>query len=286
MRRIFGLLVVVALVGLGYYFRTDVAALIAGSSPDVVAETSATPTPGCLALTTEPEPENLHIGVVIDPTASTASSFTKNVISALAAQISLPDKPRSPQDGVATINALNLRIKQVGSNPYAYGALDTYLQIPGVQGLPPRPGVECMDSGTYQQWVQWERTWSTQYDAAILAVETATKSLTTMKLDDGSSGIRAALSALAAAMPGGEHTAYLVASDFEENVKPQTAGTLAGRPLILIAACPSGDAATCTSQVEAFGTWAVNSLDAPTPEVFRPENMTTAIAQVFRGAES
>ena len=284
MRRFLGLFVVVALVGLGYYFRMDIAGLLIGEGTSEAQPTLTASV--CADLVVPPAPATLNLGVVLDPTTSTAASFTRNVVAALVTQLGnfLPDKPQ-PATGSPAIDGINLRIKQVGANPFAYGAPDTYLQIPGVRGLPPRPGVECLDSGIYQQWSALEKQWSTEYAAAMATRDKAISALRGMKLTDSNSGIRAALSALAVAMPGTEHSAYLVASDFEENVKPQTAGSLAGHPLILITACPSGNASECMANVESFGTWAVDNLDAPAPQLFRPENTTTAIARLFEEAQ-
>jgi hypothetical protein len=291
MRRFLGFVVVVAVLAAGgYFFVPEVRAFVDDRiGQDNSAETGAgtSPEASCELVVPDP-PVTVNIGVVIDPSSSTAASFSEGVIAGLAAQLRayLPAKPAAPQtDGVATANAVNVRIKQVGNNPYAYGAADLYVEIPGVQGLPERPGVNCMASGTYQQWTELEKAWSASYDAALADLETAVQQIQGMPLYDDYSGIRAALSALVASLPPGDHAAYLVASDFEENRPPQTAGTLNGHALILIAACPSGDAARCSGDVQAFGMWAADSLGAGSTSVYRPEQANTAINQLFEEAE-
>ena len=289
MRRFLGVVAVLALLITVYYFRVDIARLISGfgSGDPGTAASAQSPTADSCLLVDAPQPLTLNIGVVVDPSASTASSFSKGVMAALATQLSdhMPAKTDTPQDGVATVDAINLRVKLVGSNPYAYGAADLYVQIPGVQGLPPRPSLDCIDS-TYASWTRAAKTWSTSYDAALEALSKAVDRVHSMSLKAENSGIRAALSSLVIAMPGGPGTAYLVASDYDENVAPQTAGNMGDRPLILLAACASGNATRCSSDVQKFGDWATSALHAGAISVMPSDLTASAVSQLFTEATS
>ena len=289
MRKFLAVATVLALLATCFYFRADIMSFVNHLTGDDTAA-SASPTTSsmavdCSELTTMPEPETLNLGVVVDPTSSTASSFSQTVMAALADQLSshMPAKTSTPQDGVATVDAINLVIKQVGSNPYAYGAPDFSVRVPGVQGLPPRPSLDCMDT-TYAVWTKEAKQWSATYDSALAASSAAVDGVRSMPLTDENSGIRAALSSLVVTMPGTAGTSYLLASDFEENVKPQTAGDMGGRPLVLVAACPSGDAAQCSGDVQAFGDWATSALKAGPISVYRPELTAEAVEQLFSEA--
>ena len=235
----------------------------------------------------------VEVAVVLDPTTSTESQFSRDTLAAVISQTAnwIPAKPTQTTAGTPSINGLNLRIKMVGSNPYAYGASESYIQLPGVSGLPARPDISlcpsALDDGSYQAWTAAQASWSSDYDTALAALDQAVERLEAIDLtvsDAELSGIKAAVSALASATPAAGLVRYLVASDLDETTAPQTAGSLDGQPLIIVHACPEGVASLCQDRLDEFSSWATGQMQAGSVSVYRPEQLASAVAAAFEGA--
>jgi len=289
------LIIVAVIVGVveGFVHRNSVVAFLSGStSHDTTgAESSASPD-GC-ALTTVSDPTTTDIGFVIDTTTSTASSFSEGVFSAILGQLQqlYPDKPDAPSDGVPALSTINLNIRLVGDKSLVFGAPGSLsVTIPGVKGLPKRPSIDCFASdgtGTYQQWSQLKQAWDVSYGATVDARDAAIKAITGMpRKAAGGSGVMTTLTALARSTITHGHAAWVVASDFVNNATIQSAGgDLNAFPLFLIAACPSGVAATCDANVNAFAQFATDLNSGPI-SVFDANQTVDAVGQAFESALS
>jgi hypothetical protein len=82
------------------------------------------------------------------------------------------------------------------------------------------------------------------------------------------------------ATPPGDHRAFLLASDCDNNVSPQTAGVLGG-PLVIVQPCPTGDAAACSRDAEELAAWATESLGATNVTILPDELLMDGFEMLF-----
>jgi hypothetical protein len=276
----------------GGLFRASPAQAVPGSDTGAVASPGAPPeaVPATACVTPELVPyETSYLGIVIDSTTSTDASFSEGVREALAAKLAgyVPAKPEqlAAASGVAPTNALHAVIQLVGDAPFAYGSTTQIsIDIPGVPGLPERPQLDCIESGEYQRWSALAKSWGADWDAATAAGQAAATDVRNIDLvvaDSVMSGIRAAVSKVAVAVPQGEHAGFLLASDMDENSGVQQAGSLGGHTVILINACPTGDADKCSADLNRVATWAVDALGAGAALSYPAEQTTLAIDALF-----
>lgn len=239
----------------------------------------------------------LTLGACIDPTASIGGSFAAAIRRDLAQAVgSLAPPPgklptnaisggpvTSPQAGV------NLTVRQVTTNSLSttLGSDTRHLLVPAVPGLArSRPGPGARD------YLSQLRTWTAGYERVAAARTAAQRgaaagsaAITGMPLDrSGWSGISACISGLLTTIPPGGKRSYLLASDLQENVAPQLAGSFHGAPLVIIQTCDTGNAAYCQGLLDRF-TRIMRRLDVGPIPVVRPELAAAAIGQWIRTGE-
>jgi hypothetical protein len=238
----------------------------------------------------------LTLGACIDPTGSIVSSFAPAIRDDLAQAVAglappagtLPTNTlggrgpvTAPQPGVS------LTVRQVDTDSFSSAPDPAYMRtvaIPAVPGLAeqrPSPGPEDYPK-QLRNWTAGYQTVSAARQAARTAATSGAATIAGMSLDRlGHSAISACVSALLTTVPlGGSHS-YLIASDLEENMSPQLAGSFAGAPLIIIQTCDTGDQAYCQGLLERF-TQTMHRLGVGSITVVRPENALTAITQWIR----
>jgi hypothetical protein len=276
-------------VTIGRAARSPIAASVSASrSP--VAVTAALP------QVTRPA-GTLTLGACIDPTSSIVSSFASAIRGDLAQAVGslaplsgkLPTNTISggpvtqPQAGV------KLTVRQVTTNSYSSnpGPYTRSVAVPPVPGLAhprPEPGA--------QDYLSQLRTWTAGYEGVAAARAEARRdaaagesTIASMPLDRrGWSGVSACISGLLTTMPPGGTHSYLLASDLQENVTPQLAGSFHGASLVIIQTCDTGNAAYCQHLLERF-TRTMRRLDVGPITIVRPEVAAAAIAQWIRTGE-
>jgi hypothetical protein len=239
----------------------------------------------------------LTLGACIDPTASIVSSFAPSVRGDLAQAIQdlapppgrLPTNTISggpvtaPQPGV-TLTVRQVTTNSYTSNPGPYMAAVTVPPVAGLARSRPQPGI--------QDYLSRLRAWTAGYDsvaaargAARHAAATGAATIAGMPLDrQGWSGISACVSALLTTVPASGTHSYLLASDLQEDVTPQLAGSFHGAPLVIIQTCDTGRAAHCQRLLDRF-TVTMRRLGAGQITVVRPEQAAAAITQWIRTGE-
>jgi hypothetical protein len=268
-----------------------------GGTPVTVAgPAGGTPSasPAAASAVTSPA-QNLTLGACIDPTTSIVSSFAPAIRNDLARALAglappagrVPTNTASGQGPVTTPQpGVNLTVRQVdttsfSSTPGPYTRTVVVPPVPGLAQQRPDPGA--------QDYLTQLRTWTAGYQAVASARQAAREAATGgaaniagMPLDTlGWSSISACISGLLTTVPPGGTHSYLLASDLQENIAPQLAGSFNGAPLIIIQACDTGDAAYCQQLLESF-TRTMRHLHVGPITVVRPENALTAITQWIR----
>jgi hypothetical protein len=251
------------------------------------------PAAGASAVTSPAQ--NLTLGACIDPTASIVSSFAPAIRSDLAQAVAglappagqVPTNTLSGQGPVTTPQpGVNLTVRQVDTSslssvPGPYIRTVVIPPVPGLVQQRPEPGP--------QDYLTQLRTWTAGYQAVVSARQGARNaaaagaaSIAGMPLDTvGWSAISACISGLLTTVPRGGLHSYLLASDLEENMAPQLAGSFAGAPLIIIQTCDTGNATYCQQLLDGF-TRTMRRLDVGPITVVRPENAAAAITQWIR----
>jgi hypothetical protein len=240
-----------------------------------------------IALTpTTPTQQRL---MCVDPTASTDASFAKSIKDATVASVGrhVPSKPGVDKDGVAPIAGVDLTVRLVGTAPMAYGAPIYRVHVAAVPGLPARPDMTvdgALDpGGSYARWKGLEKEWSSAYDQALAAQQSAVDILNSIDLGaQGLSGITGCVSALAEIAPSDGDASFLVASDLEETVAPQSAGSMHNFPVVVIQPNPSGDAQQATNDFDSFAAWATTRGAGPISH-FQPEVADSVINSFING---
>ena len=268
--------------------------------PPVTATSPAAGPPSAAAVTsavTSPV-QNLTLGACIDPTTSIVSLFAPAIRNDLAQAIAglappagkVPTNTLSGQGPVTTPQpGVNLTVRQVdttslSSVPDPYTRTVVVPPVPGLAQQRPDPGA--------QDYLTQLRTWTAGYQtvasarqAAHEAAATGAASIASMPLDTrGFSAISACISGLLTTVPPGGTHSYLLASDLQENIPPQLAGSFHGAPLIIIQTCDTGNAVYCQQLLDSF-TRTMRRLDVGPITVVRPENAVTAITQWIRTGE-
>ena len=203
-------------------------------------------------------PHQLTLGVCIDPTSSIASSFATTIRGDLDAALGTlaPAKQVLRTDsGTPSQPMVDLTVRQVST--WLFSTVQSryirHFVIPGIPGLArARPGPTAPASQL--------RTWYSAYDSVKSArIETtkaaasAASELSTMPLERGGwSGISGCVSGLLQTVPSPGTHSYLLASDLQDNIAPQLAGSFRGAPLLIIQACDTGKSAYCEGLLKHF----------------------------------
>ena len=278
MKKLIAWVVVLAVAGvLGYLNWDRISPLLA---PIVGAEGTEAEDGAAATITLAVAPAQRYRYAALDPTTSTDESFRESMKSKIIAAVQsyVPPKPETTKDGVAPISGLELTVRLVGTVPLAYGQPNYKVSIPSVSALPARPDMRTAGNldplGPYEQWKDAEAAWSTQYNAALAAAESATTTLQSIDLSlDESSAVTATVAALTLLAPSQGDVAYLVMSDLDENQKQQPA-SFNGNPVYIVQPDPIGDIGRWDSLDQNFGAWATangaGSLDRVRPEAADP----------------
>jgi len=241
------------------------------------------------AVTTQAVPVTL--GACLDATMSLVSSFPVAIrrdlalgVASLAPTGILPTSAADGRAISAAQPAIHLIVRQVDT--FSYSSVPTRFQadvsVPGVPGLAEsRPSPL---SGTYDTQLEgWSRGYqevAAARHAASVAAGEAAQALAAMPLDQSArslSGISACVSGLLSTTPATGRRSYLLASDLQENVPPQLAGSFHHAPLLIVQACDSGNATYCQGLLAHFE-MEMRRLDVGTVTVVRPEVAQQAIA--------
>jgi len=211
----------------------------------------------------------IEVGVCIDPTASSSARFAEGVRDALATAVAGLASPSGPVptyrvDGatgpvVEPSPGVGVWVAQVTTVP-----LDTdpsahspfRVEVPAVPGLlDAAPDLNATTEVQQQRWRRDYETVTAARDRARTAAADASARLRGMRLargDDVQSGVSGCMSALAGLVPAADRREFLIASDLAENVHPQLAGGLDGAPVVVLQACPEGDAGRCARRLREF----------------------------------
>lgn len=264
MRRIIVITVLVVLAGVvvaGAVTRTGVDNAGTGHDPGSVA--SAT-----LAQNADPGPGR-SVRICNDPSGSTARSFSEQVlgatITALEAVV-LPVDPSAASAGMPAQPGFELVVRLVSERPLAYGQHYVHVKAPPIPSLPTRPDLSqpgVLD-GPIQQWRSHAQNWDTANKEAKAAIDTGRAALQETRLVGGRSSVRDCLAALTRISPQADSkVTYVVASDLQDNGSTSGKTSLGGADVVLIQACPSGNAAKCDRTLDKFTKWLTRSDAGP-----------------------
>jgi hypothetical protein len=241
----------------------------------------------------------LSLGACIDPTASLVPSFAPGIRADLASAIASL-APSGELDTTATAPgqpvsqpqaALDLTVRQVDTTSFA-STMTTFtrtVQVPGIPGLTasrPEPG-SANYATQLDDWSQDYAQITADRRSAAAAAASASHAIGSLPLDDNAanwSAISACVSALLLTVPAGGSHSYLLASDLEEDVAAQLAGSFRGSPLVIIQACDSGNASYCQGLLSGFER-EMRRLDVGPITVIRPEDAAAAIDQWVQTGE-
>jgi len=227
----------------------------------------------------------LSLGACIDPTLSLIPSFAPTMRTDLAQALAslTPQTKLVTNAAVPGQSGVNLTIRQVDTASFSttMSAFTRNVEVPGIHELTvsrPAPGsVDYVDR--LRAWSQGYQIVSEDRKAASTAAAGASRTIGSLPLDQNAaswSGISACVSALLLTVPPGGNHSYLLASDLEENVTPQLAGSFHGAPLIIVQACDGGDASYCQELLNHFEQ-EMRRLDVGQVTVIRPEDAAQAI---------
>lgn len=286
MKRFLGTVAVLAVIGLLGWMNWDKVAPIVGPMLGAQATASPAATNGSAPLGAAPEQR--YRFALIDPTTSTDSSFRESMKADIitAVQSLVPAKPSDTKAGVPALTGLQLTVRLVATNSLAYGQQNAAISIPSVSELAARPDMTAPGAldpgGPYDTWKRSEAQWSTEYDAALAAQDSAVQTLQAINLNvDESSGITAGAAALALLAPAQGDIAFTVMSDLDEN-RAQQPATFNGHPVLVVQPDPTGDIGRWDSLFNNFSSWAATSGAGQTTRV-RPEAAVPAINTFITG---
>ena len=235
----------------------------------------------------------LSLGACIDDTTSLVSSFAPGIRSDLAQAVASlaphgtldTNAARAGQPVTVPQSGISLTIREVVTNSAA-SILTKYTRVVSVPGIPglstSRPDVRV--PGYETRLRSWSRGYSLVLAArrnAATAASAAAQTIANLPLAHGWSGISACVSALLLTTPPGGQRSYLLASDLQENVTPQLAGSFNGAPLVIVQACDSGNLAHCHHLYEHFAA-EMRQLHVGDITVLRPEDAAQAIQEWVR----
>lgn len=259
---------------------------LGNAAADSGGVTVTTTQEGADGLTPQPAPEGKSIGLCIDPTASTDKAFAKATLASAinAVKNYLPVKPAT-KEGVTAVPGLDLTVRLVSTRPLAYGQPYLNIQVPAVVGLPPRPDMTAPGAldpgGPYLAWKQSETQWTSDFQAAQDAIESAIKRLGEIDLaNPGRSGVRECAAALVSVAPTYANATLIVASDLGDNSFTGAKPNFDGKPLILIQPCADGNAKHCSALQNDFIAWTSNH-GAGQTSITRPEDTANTFAQLI-----
>jgi hypothetical protein len=232
----------------------------------------------------------LALGACLDPTTSLVASFPVAIrrdlalaVASLAPVGELPTSASPGQPVSAPQPAVDLVIRQVDTRSYSTDATGytTEVSVPGVPGLAssrPDPRSASYDTQLGVWSRGYEEVLSARHAAALAAV-TGSRAIAALPLDrrtSNLSGISACVSALLLTAPRAGRHSYLLASDLQEDVAPQLAGSFHGAPLVIVQACDTGNAAYCQGLLQQFSV-EMHRLHVGQITVIRPEVAEQAI---------
>lgn len=277
---------------IAYVAAISILAFVAYSSRDAI-ESAVGIEPESISATapqiSKRAPQSRAVQLCIDPSGSTASSFARSIKSSVLKSVAeyLPKKPTVTRTGVNGVAALDIAVRLVSSKPLAYGAPYYEVSLPTVMALPARPDMSAAGAldpgGSYEKWKDREGSWSQQYDVATAEAHAAVTTLRKIDLSQRShSGVHDCLGALASTPLETSEVTYVVASDLQDNTDGESKVSFRGRPLVIIQACPSGDAGECRAVLGRFNTWA-KGREAGEIKVVRPEVSGDVIRNLIEG---
>ncbi|HUZ24639.1 MAG TPA: hypothetical protein VMV07_12840 [Streptosporangiaceae bacterium] len=230
----------------------------------------------------------LSLGACIDPTLSIVTSFAPAIRRELGQAIGSLAPPGAPLPTGATPPpqpGVSLTVREVdttslSSNPGPYAG---QVAVPGIPGLThSRPPTWARDYGDrLRAWSQGYQAVTAARHAAAVAAGEAARTIETLPLDQNpgsDSAITACISALLVTVPQGGRHSYLLASDLEENVAPQLAGSFRGAPLVIVQTCDTGNESFCHGLLQRFLA-SMHRLDVGPVTVVRPEDASQALRQ-------
>lgn len=234
----------------------------------------------------------LSLGACIDPTGSLVPSFAPAIRGDLQQAVAglAPGTAKLPTDVTSTPqSALALTVREVTTDSFS-SDLQQYSRsvvVPGIRGLAqPRPDASAPNyDSQLRAWYSGYGAIQAERSQANIAAVAGAQVIGTLPLDRaGWSGISACISALLATVPSGGRHSYLLASDLQENVAPQLAGSFHGAPLVIVQACDTGEAGYCNGLLQRFES-EMRELDVGPVTVLRPEVASQAIARWVRSGE-
>jgi hypothetical protein len=240
--------------------------------------------------------QKLSLGACIDPTTSIVHSFAPAIRGDLARQVAslAPPAGKLPTNtlhgrAVAQPQAgVKLTVRQVMTNSFTtdLGPYTQTVAIPPVPGLASRPAPNSPDYlSRLQDWTAGYDTVTAARHAAAAKAVAGAAAIAGMPLDrHGWSGISACISGLLTTAPPGGTDSYLLASDLQENVTPQLAGSFRGAPLVIIQTCDTGNVAHCQQLLTHF-THLMQRLNVGRITVIRPELAAAAIHRWIQTGE-
>jgi hypothetical protein len=289
-----GAVVVLVLGGLGILVMGHV--LARGGTADAASRSGM---PGRARTAAAPairQAGELSLGACIDPTRSIVPSFALAIRADLAravAGLAPPPGtlPTNTLNGTAVAQpqaGVNLTVRQVFTNSFtnAQGPYTQTAAVPPISGLASRPAPGSPDYLTrLQDWTADYGVVTAARRAAASAAAAGAFAIAGMPLDrNGWSGISACISGLLTTVPPGGTHSYLLASDLQENVAPQLAGSFHGAPLVIIQTCDTGNVTHCRQLLTHF-IGLMQRLDVGRITVVRPELAAADIDQWIRTGE-
>jgi hypothetical protein len=234
-----------------------------------------------------PAQQGISVKTCIDPTASTDKRFAQAIRASLVEAVRgyMPSRPEETKAGVAGTPGLDLTVRLISTRPLAYGEPYLHIEIPPVDGLPPRPDMTkpgALDpGGPYLAWKKVEAQWAADYRAAQTAQADAVEVLQRIDLSHPQrSGVRDCVAALMTVPATYPDATVVVASDLGDNEFTGTDPVFNGAPMLIIQPCPKGDAGTCAARLEAFTSW-TSAHGAGPVSLARPEAGDVALTQLI-----
>ena len=238
-------------------------------------------------------------GACVDPTSSLVPSFAPTMMRYLAQAVvglgtSTPT-PTVPEHTGAPLSAprdgLSLTIRQVDTNSYSTIKNEFTLAV----RVRPVPGLnQAQPDSTATDYNSQSAAWNAVHGrveasrkGALSDAEASSQQIARLPLDDNPrnrSSITGCVSALLQTVRQSGHRSFLLASDLEDNMGPQLAGSFHRAPLVIIQACDNGDAAGCAATLNSFEKQ-MSKLHVGRITVVRPEDAAQAIAEWVRGKQ-
>lgn len=257
--------------------------LLAGCSlPSATSGTTSTTTVPCAggveaaaaAVCGDPEPPppgTVALGICADASGSMPPDVLAGAVTtmsdAVAAWPGTP--PADPEEGADGRLGLDLTARRITASSFTSTGLVLRAHIPPVPSVSPRPAVSDPD------FVELNRRWRDQRDAAASGLTTAqnaaagaSNSLRSASFESDGSRISGCVAALAQSLPAASRRAVFVISDLMETGADQIAGDLQGAPVMVVQPCE--DPVPCQERADRFGQ-ALAAMGAGPVTFIRPE---------------